>query len=63
MLMNNEKAYIIYMHKSPSGGVYIGQTKNKTSHRWGHDGHNYLLLDKNGKYLHQIFAKAIIKYG
>lgn len=28
-----EKMYKIYMHKSPSGNVYIGQTKTSTNRR------------------------------
>lgn len=46
--------YTVYMHKTPSGKVYIGLTKNKPERRWG-KGNGY----KNNPY----FTKAIKKYG
>ena len=46
--------YIIYKHISPSGKVYIGQTKMKAEERW-----------KNGKGYKSCsaFQMAIKKYG
>lgn len=49
--------YIIYVHKSPSGKVYIGKTKQKPINRWGYNGINYF-YKRNTK-----FASAIAKYG
>jgi len=58
--MENNK---IYIHKNKSNGkVYVGQTKRKTSHRWGPDGKDYL-GKRNGKYKQSKFANAINKYG
>lgn len=54
--------YIIYKHTSPSGGVYIGQTKHSIEHRSGITGSQYL-AKSNGHYRQTAFAKAIIKYG
>lgn len=47
--------YIIYHHISPSGKVYVGQTKSSIEHRAGHNGIHY----KDAPY----FWKAIQKYG
>lgn len=55
--------YSIYMHKSPSDKVYIGQTCQKPERRWGKDGKAYLRTKKNGSYSHPLFALAILKYG
>ena len=46
--------YCIYIHKSPSGKVYIGQTCQKLNGRW-----------KNGKGYsnNEYFTRAINKYG
>ena len=49
-----ENNYKIYMHKSPSGKVYIGQTKVTARKRWGH-GNRYKSCI--------LFQKAIDKYG
>lgn len=49
--------YVIYVHQSPSGKVYIGKTKQKPIDRWGYNGINYF-YERNTK-----FANAIRKYG
>lgn len=49
-----EKMYKIYMHKSPSGNVYIGQTKTSTNRRW---------QNGNGYKSCYVFNRAIQKYG
>lgn len=54
--------YCVYVHTSPSGKKYVGQTRTKPEYRWGKDGNGYLQV-KNGKYIQPIFAHAILKYG
>ena len=54
--------YCVYMHISPSGKIYIGQTGTKPEYRWGKDGAGYL-TQRNGKYTQPAFANAILKYG
>lgn len=54
--------YCVYVHISPSGKKYVGQTKTKPEYRWGKDGNNYLQM-KNGRYTQPAFAYAIQKYG
>lgn len=54
--------YCVYVHTSPSGKRYVGQTGTKPEYRWGKDGANYLQM-KNGKYTQPAFANAILKYG
>ena len=54
--------YKIYKYTSPSGGVYIGQTKHSIEKRSHKNGSAYL-VKKNGKYIQPKIAKAIIKYG
>ena len=54
--------YCVYVHTSPSGKMYVGQTKTKPEYRWGKDGSNYLQI-KNGRYTQPAFAYAILKYG
>lgn len=62
--MDTENTYKIYKYTSPSGGVYIGQTKHSLKVRGHKDGSAYLVIDKNtGKYKQEAIAKAIIKYG
>lgn len=51
------KGWIIYVHQSPSGKVYIGKTKQRPINRWGYNGINYF-YNRNTK-----FASAIKKYG
>ena len=46
--------WTVYMHRSPSGKVYIGLTGRKPQHRWGADGKYYKT---------QPFYYAIRKYG
>lgn len=53
--MTSNKLYTIYMHTSPSGKVYIGQTCQKVWVRWLHNG--------NGYKENPVFWKAIKKYG
>lgn len=53
--MMEERVYSVYRHTSPSGKVYIGQTKQKVWVRWLHNG--------NGYKDNPIFWCAIKKYG
>ena len=53
--------YCVYVHTSPSGKRYVGQTKMKPERRWN-NGNGYL-TQKNGNYLQPAFARAILKYG
>lgn len=54
--------YCVYIHTSPSGKKYIGQTGKKPEYRWGKNGNGY--LNKNdGGYTQPAFAYAILKYG
>lgn len=55
--------YCVYIHTSPSGKKYVGQTGQKPEKRWGKDGSHYLKKEKNGEYMHIAFARAILKYG
>lgn len=56
--------YCVYIHTSPSGKSYVGQTKLKPEERWGKDGAGYLRKYKESSKYHQpAFAKAILKYG
>lgn len=52
--MENERTYCVYKHTTPSGKVYIGQTKQEPEKRW-QNGNGY----KNNEH----FWKAIKKYG
>lgn len=54
--------YCVYIHTSPSGKKYVGQTGTSLKHRW-RDGAGYLYKNKNGEYKQPAFAHAIIKYG
>ena len=54
--------YCVYIHTSPSGKKYVGQTGVEPEKRWRNGGKGYL-AKKNGKYVQPIFAYAIIKYG
>ena len=57
--------YCVYVHTSPSGKMYVGQTgKHKPEYRWGKDGAGYLYkYEENGNYKQPAFAHAIQKYG
>lgn len=57
-----ERKYCVYIHTSPSGKKYVGQTGVGVENRWGKDGCNYL-QKRDGKYNQPIFAHAILKYG
>lgn len=48
------KPYKIYLHISPSGGVYVGQTKQKCSKRW---------RNGSGYKCNRHLQNAISKYG
>lgn len=50
------RSWCIYMHTSPSGKVYIGQTCQKPTKRW-QNGRGY--LDSNNRH----FYNAILRYG
>lgn len=55
--------YCVYIHTSPSGKMYVGQTKLKPEERW-QNGNGYLQkYKKNGEYTQPAFARAILKYG
>ena len=54
--------YCVYVHTSPSGKMYVGQTGQSLKKRWGENGRRYL-EKKNDKYIHSAFARAILKYG
>ena len=56
------KNYCVYIHISPSGKRYVGQTGKKPEYRWD-NGKGYLSKNKNGKYNQPAFANAILKYG
>lgn len=51
----SSRRYILYMHTSPSGKVYIGITCKTPAGRWGPGGNGYKLSPH--------FWKAICKYG
>lgn len=55
--------YCVYVHISPSGKKYVGQTRTKPERRWGKNGSYYLHKKKNGEYAQPAFANAILKYG
>ena len=55
--------YCVYIHTSPSGKKYVGQTGKTPEQRWGKGGSHYLKKEKDGEYMHQAFARAILKYG
>lgn len=46
--------YKIYVHITPNGKLYIGQTKTNLNYRWGSNG---------CRYKGQVFYNAIQKYG
>lgn len=54
--------YCVYVHTSPNGKMYVGQTGQSLKKRWGENGRRYL-EKKNDKYIHSAFARAILKYG
>lgn len=56
------KNHFVYIHVSPSGKVYVGQTVN-IKKRWGCNGEHYKTKKKNGDYIQPNFARAIVKYG
>ena len=56
--------YCVYVHTSPSGKMYVGQTGIEPEKRWGKNGNGYLQKYKhNNEYTQPAFARAIIKYG
>lgn len=57
-----DKKYCVYVHISPNGKIYVGQTSAGINKRWGKNGAGYL-YKKDGKYIHPAFAPAILKYG
>ena len=54
--------YCVYIHTSPNGKMYVGQTGKSPEERWGKNGSHYLKKKKNGNYVHSAFALAILKY-
>ena len=61
--INENRNYCVYIHTSPSGKKYVGQTGQKPEQRWRSNGEGYLHKNKNGKYKQPAFAYAILKYG
>lgn len=57
----SNKIFCVYIHTSPSGKTYVGITCQDINRRWK-EGKRYLEKNKNGAYIHPIFAKAIKKY-
>ena len=55
--------YCVYVHTSPSGKKYVGQTMRQPEKRWGKNGIHYFSKRKNGAYMNPAFANAILKYG
>lgn len=56
-----DRKYCVYIHTSPSGKKYVGQTCLKPEYRW-RNGTGYL-YKKNEEYKQPAFARAILKYG
>ena len=56
-------SYCVYVHTSPSGKKYVGQTGIGLKDRWRNGGAGYLHKNKNGEYKQPVFARAILKYG
>lgn len=54
--------YCVYVHTSPSGKKYVGQTGKLPEERWRY-GCGYLNKYENGEYKQPAFARAILKYG
>lgn len=54
--------YCVYVHTSPSGKKYVGQTGVDPEKRWRNGGKGYL-SKRDGGYSQPIFAHAILKYG
>ena len=68
--MQKEKKYIVYKHTSPSGKVYIGQTCQSCTKRFGNKGagydkspHFYAAIQKYGwdNIKHEVMAKDLTK--
>lgn len=58
-----EQIYKIYKHTSPSGKVYIGQTRAKNPvTRWKNGGKGYYRVNKFGDYQQPAMVNAINKY-
>lgn len=58
-----DRKYCVYVHTSPSGKKYVGQTgEDNPEKRWGKNGVGYL-HKRNDKYCQPAFANAIVKYG
>lgn len=58
-----EQIYKIYKHTSPSGKVYIGQTRAKNPVvRWRNGGKGYYRVNKFGDYQQPAMVNAINKY-
>ena len=55
--------YCVYVHTSPSGKKYVGQTRTSLKKRW-RNGEGYLYKYKDSdEYKQPAFARAILKYG
>ena len=59
---NEDRKYSVYVHTSPSGKMYVGQTGKLPEERWGKGGKHYLKKNKGGEYVQRTFAHAISKY-
>lgn len=60
--MKEENNYCVYLHTNKANNKkYVGISNNITK-RWGYQGHNYLVKNKDGQYVHKMFAKALLEY-
>lgn len=58
-----DKSYCVYMHVNKHNNKkYIGLTFRSPNERWGQNGSEYFKTYPNGKYVHPVFAYALIKY-
>ena len=58
-----DRKWCVYMHTNKiNNKVYVGITSENPKYRWGKNGSKYLKRNKNGEYIHPIFANALKKY-